>query len=197
VATHLRIDELLFGVVLCYLWRFDGERLRNIVGRHNRVIAICVAMVLPLFFLSLNKFLISTVGLVLLEITFGALLLLVLLRPIQLSFSTSVLRRVGIASYSIYLWHLAWRDAIPHFASRLDVPASAWYVPLLLYFVGCVAVGIGAAALIEIPILRIRDRLLPSRSSASVVESDPSGAGDATTENEPVTGLPEIVATIA
>jgi peptidoglycan/LPS O-acetylase OafA/YrhL len=198
VATHLRIDELLFGVVLSYMWRFNGEGLRKFLIRHNRVIAVGIAAVLPLFFLQVSQFLVSTVGLLLLEVTFGALMLLILLRPIQLSLSAAFFRRIGIGSYSIYLWHLPWRDAIPHIMLRIGVPASAWPVTLLLYFAGSVVVGITAAALIEIPILRIRDRLLPSRSGTATTPASISGTtSDPAGDSAPVDTVSDVRATVA
>jgi peptidoglycan/LPS O-acetylase OafA/YrhL len=164
IATHLRVDELFFGVLLSYLWAFEGEKLRATVRRHRTSLTVGVAIVPPTFFLSWPDAATGTVGFLLLQLSFGTLLLLMLLRQINPSRATTFLSRTGVASYSIYLWHLPWRDAVDHITGWIHVPASAWPIPLIMYLVGSVAVGIGAAALIELPVLRIRDRLVPSRS---------------------------------
>ena len=106
----------------------------------------------------------ATVGFLLLQLTLGTLLLLTLLRPIAISRTTTILRRIGIASYSIYLWHVPWREASNHVIGWMGARGAAWPVSLLLYFPGSIAVGILTASLIEIPILMVRDRMLPSRS---------------------------------
>ncbi|MFN2603826.1 MAG: acyltransferase family protein [Gemmatimonadaceae bacterium] len=167
IATHLRIDELFSGVLLSYLWAFEGDLLRSFVTRHRRILTILVSISLPTFFVGWNAVVMATLGFVVLYLTFGALLLLILLRSIRPSIPALFFGRIGVASYSIYLWHFPWRIAVDHLIVRLHVPQSAWLVPLALYFFGSVVVGITAAALIELPVLRIRDRILPSRSSAS------------------------------
>jgi peptidoglycan/LPS O-acetylase OafA/YrhL len=163
-ATHFRIDELFFGVLLSYLWAFNGEELRKKVGRYRLPLTLAVASMVPLSFLTWTTGITYTIGFVFLYVTFGALLLLMLQREIQPSLGTELMRRVGVASYSIYLWHIPWRLAVEHISQRMHLPDSAWPVPLLLYFFGSIIVGIVGAALIELPVLRIRDRLFPSRS---------------------------------
>jgi peptidoglycan/LPS O-acetylase OafA/YrhL len=167
MQTHLRIDELLFGVLLSYFWAFDRERLRNFVARHRRILSIGVAISVPSFFVTWTPTAMVAMGFVALYLTFGALLLVVLLRDIKPSMPALFFGRIGVASYSIYLWHIPWRVAVDHITGWMHVPQSAWIVPWALYVVGSVIVGIMAAALIELPVLRLRDRLLPSRSSAS------------------------------
>lgn len=175
-ATHLRIDELFFGVLLSYLWAFNGEELRTRISRYRKPLALGVAsFVSGFFFLAWRPAITNTIGFVVLYLTFGCLLLLMLLRPIQPSVLTALMRRVGVASYSIYLWHMPWRVAVPHITGWMRVPENAWPVPLFLYIAGSIAVGIVGAALIELPVLRIRDRLLPSRSGTSAPILPPQG----------------------
>lgn len=176
IATHLRIDELLFGVTLSYLWRYEGERMRSLLMKYRTFLGVAVAIAVPCFFVPWTTAAMATVGFVLLQLTFGTLLLLTLVRPIAISRSTSTLRRIGTASYSIYLWHVPWREASNHVIGWMGALGAAWPVALLLYFLGSVGVGILAAALIEIPILIVRDRLFPSRSGtpASISTTDGS-----------------------
>jgi peptidoglycan/LPS O-acetylase OafA/YrhL len=167
MATHMRIDELFFGVLLSYFWAFDSERLRSFVARHRRILSIGVSISVPTFFIGWPPTAMATIGFVVLYLTFGALLLVVLLRDIRHTMPALFFGRIGVASYSIYLWHMPWRVAVDHITGWMHVPPADWPVPLALYLVGSVVVGITAAALIELPVLRLRDRLLPSRSAAS------------------------------
>ena len=82
------------------------------------------------------------------------------------------LARVGAYSYSIYLWHmpvLGWllpRVELQLIGHRLTyLPRAALGVSL------CLLLGAGISQLIEYRVLRLRDRLFPSRSQAL------SGAG--------------------
>jgi peptidoglycan/LPS O-acetylase OafA/YrhL len=70
---------------------------------------------------------------------------------------SSLLARIGIYSYSIYLWHMfyVWK-VLPHFHI-----AS----PMVLYWatvVGAIVFGIIAAKAIEMPALHVRDRMFPA-----------------------------------
>jgi peptidoglycan/LPS O-acetylase OafA/YrhL len=69
---------------------------------------------------------------------------------------------VGRYSYSIYLWHIIVRDAGKFTLIHSPMSASA---TTILYLAASLGVGIGMASLIEMPVLRLRDRFFPSRSS--------------------------------
>jgi peptidoglycan/LPS O-acetylase OafA/YrhL len=163
--THLRIDGLLFGTVLSYAWAYHRERLKAVVGRFRGVIALAsAALLVPCAAGTLeNSFLLNTVGLTANYLGFGGFLLLAitagdserwrrLMRP---------LATIGFYSYSIYLWHMPLRAmSTVHLAGRIG-PGGA----LLAYLAGSVVFGIVAARIVELPFLRLRDRLLPSRSA--------------------------------
>jgi peptidoglycan/LPS O-acetylase OafA/YrhL len=59
--------------------------------------------------------------------------------------------------------------------SRWGTPS--WWLTSLSYIVGSLLVGLTMASLIETPMLRVRDRLFPSRSRALTLE--PSGSAAA------------------
>jgi peptidoglycan/LPS O-acetylase OafA/YrhL len=76
-------------------------------------------------------------------------------RPIR--WMSYLLARIGVYSYSIYLWQMfyVWR-VLPHFHIKS---------PMLLYWVtiaGAVLFGVAAAKVIEMPALRFRDRFFPT-----------------------------------
>jgi peptidoglycan/LPS O-acetylase OafA/YrhL len=91
----------------------------------------------------------------------AALMIGVLLCQIPTNAVTRPLAALGSHSYSIYLWHMAlmfW--AIPH------LQHWSWHARTLLYFVGAFVIGVAMARLVELPMLRLRDRLYPSRTEA-------------------------------
>ena len=160
--THLRLDSLLFGVVLSWLFHFHKTAQDAFVARWRWMLAVAaVALLTPAFFLELGEgWYLHTLGLTAQYLASGALLLLALhfhLRWRPLGF-------IGAHSYSIYLWHipiryfgLSWlpRDTSPLFS-------------VLAYFVVSIGVGVIAAKLVETPFLWLRDRLLPTRSQPAV-----------------------------
>jgi peptidoglycan/LPS O-acetylase OafA/YrhL len=70
--THLRLDSLLFGVLLAYWYHFDGERLRRIVTSHRWIIAAAsAAAVVLVMAMDVTSSFTLTVGLTLLYLGFG------------------------------------------------------------------------------------------------------------------------------
>ena len=158
--THLRFDGLFFGVWLAWLHHFHGERLAAFVTRHRSGIGVAALLLaLPPFFYQLEttRFL-STLGFTFLALSAGLWLLLALHGQIR----RGVLAWIGFYSYSIYLWHVP----VSLFGIRRLFPEnSSTGLPILAYFAASIAVGVVAAKLIELPALRLRDRLFPSRSA--------------------------------
>jgi peptidoglycan/LPS O-acetylase OafA/YrhL len=166
IATHQRLDALLFGVVLSYLYHFRPELLEPIHQRKVLVTAVSAAMLAPACFLNSYSFFVVTLGITMTYLGYGGLLLVCLGRSAEQERSAGrvgpFLAWIGSYSYSIYLWH--WL-----FVSPLDF--TAWmtrhcgpYLAAAAFFATCTAVGIVMGKLIEMPFLRLRDRLFPSHS---------------------------------
>jgi len=86
-----------------------------------------------------------------------------------LPFWLLMIANIGTYSYSIYLWHAVvvnW--IVPRIGDQLlSIGSHAGW----LFSVGASAlIGVIAAHLVEMPILRIRDRLVPSSSIQPVVD---------------------------
>ncbi len=167
--THLRFDGLFAGVTLGWLQCFHPGALR--LKNHLRN-ALCLCGL----FLASGGFLFNqtdlrmfTVGLTANLLGFSALLVCALntpwlggLRP---------LARIGFYSYSIYLWHWVIGKLFP-----------IWFPPSFIsfwsYALISIVIGIAAAKLIEAPVLRFRDRYVPSCRRA---ESVPGGIASCAT----------------
>jgi peptidoglycan/LPS O-acetylase OafA/YrhL len=71
---------------------------------------------------------------------------------------------LGRYSYGIYIWHV--------FAAEIAMELFGWTphapepVSVLVRYASAIGVGVLATAVVEQPVLRLRDRLLPRREEA-------------------------------
>ncbi len=177
VSTNDRMDSLFFGVLLGYFHHFGPHSLERALGSRRKSVALAILASVVLGFCSFlsteNEFLL-TVGLSLIYLAFGIVLLLCLrmqgvLPTAFVPLATQVGRgfaTVGMYSYSIYLWHAFVLTWVPVFIQRIfrlkGLPRgiSLFYVLLSILF------GISMSLLVEYPVLRLRDRIFPSKPQA-------------------------------
>jgi peptidoglycan/LPS O-acetylase OafA/YrhL len=169
--THLRLDALLFGTLIAYGWSFHRDALAAWVRRFRASITvISFVLLVPCLLLPVeDNFVVNTVGLTTNYLGFGGLVLLAIVAAEQPSpRRTRILRplaAVGFYSYSIYLWHMPMYILTHALLPQLvGAPAS-----IAAYLAGSLVMGWLTARVIELPFLRLRDRLLPSRAALPVV----------------------------
>jgi peptidoglycan/LPS O-acetylase OafA/YrhL len=178
MPTHLRIDELFFGVLLGYFYSFHRQGLDDFMrpSANRMMIALATIALLSTCFIfpGTGRFFVIF-GPTFLYLGFGGLLLLslyvrdVLPRSLigPLAKLGSACAFVGLYSYSIYLWQGVFglysiRGFRQFFHIQLSgFPFFAWY------FFGCVAFGIVMARLIEFPVLRLREKFFPPVDTAA------------------------------
>ena len=166
--THLRIDSLMFGVVLSYWWHFTGlaTRVRRSRPMAWGLCALGIACCAPAFVFALEQTpWVSVIGLTLFYLGSGALLIGVLSLDVP---NTPLVRRaavIGVFSYSIYLWHIAVYNSGTQVVSALLGHRLSWGAYAAVSLGGSVLIGIATAKMIEYPMLRIRDRWYPSVSA--------------------------------
>ena len=169
--THLRIDSLLFGVLISYFYHFHRNGFEKFAQKHKSLLFIAgLCLFIPPFVFELdNTPFIYTIGFALLYLGSGALLCAALASTILNSSALNVFGYIGSHSYSIYLWHapvIQWGVSIvckKLFGSMMSC-SMAIFLSVLLSFV----VGIVAAKIIEMPFLKIRDKLFPSKSQLPI-----------------------------
>jgi peptidoglycan/LPS O-acetylase OafA/YrhL len=166
--THLRIDSLLFGVVLSYMAHFHAEKFWRLTRpRYPLLLLVGFFFISPGFLLTQETPWMYTYGSSLLYLGFGAILIGTLAAPIEsapqaVRFVFRWLGFIGGFSYSIYLWHiplLIWLGSL----GILRKP----YLGSSAFVLGSLALGIITSKLIEIPVVRLRDRLFPQTVSAT------------------------------
>jgi peptidoglycan/LPS O-acetylase OafA/YrhL len=164
--THLRLDGLTFGVLLSYLFHFRREWLdRMVKGREVLLAAAALLLLLPAFIFTHSETpAIYSVGVTGFFVGSGLLVLAAVMRPPADSRAVRAVAYVGRHSYSIYLWHMT---VIVNVWRFTDGPGITTPGHLAAFIALGVLVGVAAAKLIEMPVLRLRDRLCPAEARAS------------------------------
>ena len=191
--THERMDSLFFGVLLGYLHHFRGQFLERLLSstRNRIMLGIASGILLSSSLILQNASrLMLVLGFTWMYLGFGIFLLLCLqvqgvLPKAGAAVAGNVGRCfafVGMYSYSIYLWHFAILRWEPIFVDKVFNIRQGFVSSYVSYLVASVAIGIVMSRLIEHPILRLRDRILPGMQPVAI-------AGDSAAEVRQTAGL--------
>lgn len=144
--THLRIDALFAGVALGYFYHFNRPSFEDAKKAWVPVVGMLMFLAcVPLPYLPQLTF------------AYAAFVLIVawtVNQPTEKFRYLSPIAWLGRYSYSVYLWHLVAFLLIQRFVPQ--------YGSLLTFVVGSVLLGVVMATIIEMPFLRLRDKLIPS-----------------------------------
>ena len=165
--SHLRLDSLLFGVLLSYLHNFRGHLLRRIMSPPWRrpVSFLGILALAPMLILDFSHPFVYTYGFTLLYIGFGVLLLLAIYQEKPGAKPGVMIRAIGaigVYSYTVYLWHVPLAMVFTSLAVRFSMVNQ--YALHAIYIASSIAMGIAASKLVEIPVLKMRERFFPSRA---------------------------------
>lgn len=179
-AAPLRIDSLFAGVLISYFYHFRYEQLFIFYITYKKFIWALIILLLAYtpFYNVLGSFFIKTIGFTFIYISFSLLLLTFLfekkiverVRKIITPLLFKGITKVGFYSYSIYLFHMYLIRFIfgENYAYQQYLLGNYTYFNVLLsfiaYFFGSILLGIGMSYLIEMPMLKIRDKYFPRRS---------------------------------
>lgn len=166
-ATHFRADSLMAGVLISYFFHFKAAKLRSSVSRLSRALPVCgILMVAFATSFDRHSVVLQTVGFTVLYLGYSCILLWTLFLRVDTIANEHfkglivAIASMGRQSYSIYLWHLAVGQWLFDRLFGKSHPASL----LIVYAAASVLVGTVMAHIIEFPVLRIRERLVPPRS---------------------------------
>lgn len=174
-ATHLRVDALAFGVLLSYLYRHHEEAVKRVFhGRTLIFFLLAALLTAPCLVWGPESFFCYVVGLTTLYVGFGIVLLTLMINPLPVNFLTSPIARIGVYSYSIYIWHRLFQ-----MGSEICVPNAPGnlFLKEVVYLIGAIFGGIVMAKVIEMPMLALRERVIPARRGAAESPVPESAAG--------------------
>ena len=197
IGSHERMDALFCGVLIGYFYHFRPavlEELMRPTGNRVAIAAGSLGLLSSAYLCGRESVFLATFGYSFIYLGFaGVLLLSLYVRGIFsgklawiMELVGSVAAYVGMYSYSIYLWHGPTAAWLPGFFRRtLGFPVGE-YGRFAVYFVGSLVIGIGMSKLVEYPILRLRDRILPASNIVPVAAQVGIGPAPTTTSDAPV-----------
>jgi peptidoglycan/LPS O-acetylase OafA/YrhL len=176
-ATHLRMDALLIGVGIRGLAQYRAELFNAFRKRRMALILIGLLCWLPHCFISPATAVIRTIGLTATSVGSAAFLLAAFHTHASdfgawarfVNPGARLLGWIGIYSYTIYLWHVTTirileREFTERLISTMGNGPGTYIASIFVVCSGAILAGVVTARIIEWPVLRLRDRLFPSRT---------------------------------
>ena len=174
--THFRADSLAAGVLLALISVHWPERFAQLCGRRRLLFGVLAAGIVHLVTVGKLGAVGSTIGFTVAYLTAAALLLL-LYRAAWIPrarWLTVPMATLGRYSYGIYIWHVfaaaVALDLLPGWDAE---PATAG--AQMVKYAAAIAVGVMATVVVEKPVIRLRDRLLPATTGGGIVPPVHSG----------------------
>src|SRR3954453_11454505 len=172
--THFRVDSLAAGVLLAVISVRWPERFEGLLRRRRRWVGATALGVAFLATVGKSGPIGSTLGFTVAYLT-GASVLLLLYRATwvpRLRWVTAPVAALGRYSYGIYIWHVFAAQVALGWLG-LDWDASTPTAQAVKYG-SAIVVGVAATLLVERPVLRVRDRILPGTDDEQRSVSDPA-----------------------
>jgi len=165
IPSHLRLDSLFFGVLLAFYYHRYPDAFLSLARRFRfPLLVLGVVMLAPAYLRNIDMgHNIYIYGFTLFYLGSGCLLVAALGFQGPPNRLTNAVAYIGSHSYSLYLWHMAVNAWGLFVLAKLFPQGHNWFIYAAVYLIGSVVVGIGMATLIEFPVLRLRDRIFPSR----------------------------------
>jgi peptidoglycan/LPS O-acetylase OafA/YrhL len=162
--THLRIDSLLFGVLISYYYHFYPKRLDFLKKNIWFWWVFAIILLIPSFIPEAAP-LLQSARYTANYISFGLIMMLSLDSKVIGKFMETrvgeFIGYLGQHSYSTYLWHVTVIIAVEE-ASRYYFPGEINSTVLnIVHTILIFIVGVGTAKIVEFPMLAIRDRYFP------------------------------------
>jgi peptidoglycan/LPS O-acetylase OafA/YrhL len=165
--SHLRMDALFFGVAIGHAFHFRSDWFVRVFQPWRYVLLLSgTGLLLTPALYAYSDFVFHTFGFTQRYLGSAAILVGLMMCQIPRNRLVVGLAALGSYSYSIYLWHMAiYYWAFPH----LREAGVSWQMRSAIFLVGAFVIGIAMAKLIELPVLKFRDRWFPSRSGNAVL----------------------------
>lgn len=166
--THTRVSAIFYGVMLAMLYHYAPETFSRLQGLR---VLWCGILLATLAYMPFEYRHWWGPELTYDFADFSGISLLMLLyhhrEGITRAWPYRVVAWIGVYSYGIYLWHVAF--AAPIFALSRHLPA--WLVPAwqgVIPIAVAIFIGFITTTLVELPALKLRDRWFPRRVDSPV-----------------------------
>jgi peptidoglycan/LPS O-acetylase OafA/YrhL len=177
--THLRVDSLVMGVLISYLFTFYFNFINNLFlkNKYSLLFFALLGLVWTPFLDPGFSYFVKTIGFTFLYISFGIILLYILLtkninellNKYLSKIVVDCISKIGFCSYSIYIIHGLVIAIIPILIkSTLEITIlNNKYLIFLIKFISSVLIGVFITYRIEKYFLLARDKYFPSRVEVS------------------------------
>jgi peptidoglycan/LPS O-acetylase OafA/YrhL len=170
---HFRADALSAGVLISWYYHFHYEKFKLwVIKRIGLLFFLSMILLLPIFIFSYSDKWIFTIGFTSIWIGYSCTVILFIFLPASYGkwnhfFNKNVLALsvawVGFYSYPIYLFHFLIGPAVQNRILGYTWRQAPLGVHFIIYLAANIAFGYFISQLIEQPMLRWRDKMLPSK----------------------------------
>ena len=164
--THLRLDSLLWGVLISYFlhFRLTPSLAAKLAKNRTLVVILGCTCLLPAFIfpVEIHRW-VACFGVMLFSL--GASLLVLATSVHPMNTTNPIIRATafcGARSYSVYLWHMNMLKLSLLLTPLFVNPGLGWFVTWITFVTASWLVGIAMAFSVEFPALRLRDRWFKS-----------------------------------
>lgn len=167
--THFRMDSLMSGVILGYIYVLRPAIWARLQKRRVWCAGFALAIMAVVFSQIRNLEFIYSSGLSLVCLAGMGFVIYFFKVPnetVDRSRVLSVLRHVGLYSFPIYTAQIFGWSAYSHFGWTKGTFLEHSPIALISFWVISISIGVVVHRVIENPVLRLRDRLLPSRAAS-------------------------------
>ncbi|MDB5156397.1 MAG: lipopolysaccharide modification acyltransferase, partial [Mucilaginibacter sp.] len=179
--THFRLDGIFLGLLLSYIYNFNPEKLEFIIKHRVILVSASTLFLISEFILERQDHLWEAVVMPAVNPLVFAVFIISALNTNKLK--SNFIGYIGQQSYGIYLWHFIFVYYMGYFVTKTKMSVNTYsdiiygmsfktffILYLITYFVLSIATGILFTKLIETRVLKIRDKLYPSRANNIISE---------------------------
>jgi peptidoglycan/LPS O-acetylase OafA/YrhL len=171
---HFRADALSAGIVISWYYHFHYDKFKEwVVKRITLISVVALVLLLPMFIFPFFSPWIFTIGFTSTWLGYSGIVILCIFLPAAQGSWNYFFNRnslallvawVGFYSYAIYLFHVLIGPAVQNNILRSTWSNAPLIIRFLIFLISNIVFGYVVSSLIEQPILRWRNRILPSKS---------------------------------